>query len=131
VRGKKGKKKEGTRRRKAAAEVGQVSNQKKSATDNSKKMAVRSQFENSSEVGVFARLTNTYCLVAYGGSDNFRVFEAELQDHIPVVRASIAGCRIVGRLTVGTPAPPHVMGHSTTREVMLMEANLCEILAFF
>jgi hypothetical protein len=33
------------------------------------------------------------------------------------VRASIAGCRIVGRLTVGTALPPpnlH-MGHSTTR----------------
>jgi len=65
-------------------------------------MAVRSQFENSTEIGVFSRLTNAYCLVAYGGSDNFRVFEAELQDHIPVVRASVAGCRVIGRLTVGT-----------------------------
>eukprot|EP00005_Dracoamoeba_jomungandri_P003506 CAMPEP_0174258072 /NCGR_PEP_ID=MMETSP0439-20130205/7133_1 /TAXON_ID=0 /ORGANISM="Stereomyxa ramosa, Strain Chinc5" /LENGTH=244 /DNA_ID=CAMNT_0015341433 /DNA_START=87 /DNA_END=821 /DNA_ORIENTATION=+ len=64
-------------------------------------MAVRAQFENSSEIGVFSRLTNAYCLVAYGGSDNFRVFEAELKDHIPVVRASVAGCRVIGRLTVG------------------------------
>lgn len=69
-------------------------------------MAVRAQFENSSEIGVFARLTNAYCLVAYGGSDNFRVFEAELHDHIPVVRASVAGCRVIGRLTVGTTARP-------------------------
>jgi len=29
------------------------------------------------------------------------VFEAELGDHIPVVRTSIAGTRLVGRLTVG------------------------------
>jgi len=67
-------------------------------------MALRTQFENSSEIGVFARLTNAYCLVAFGGSDNFRAFEAELQDHIPVVRASVAGCRVIGRLTVGTCA---------------------------
>ena len=64
-------------------------------------MAVRAQFENSSEIGVFSRLTNKYCLVAYGGADNFRVFESELQGHIPVVRASVAGCRVIGRLTVG------------------------------
>lgn len=31
----------------------------------------------------------------------FSVFEAELGDAIPVVHASIAGCRIIGRLCVG------------------------------
>ena len=38
------------------------------------------------------------------------VFEAELADTIPVVYSSIAGCRIVGRLTAGSPAvsPCHV-----------------------
>jgi translation initiation factor 6 (eIF-6) len=30
-----------------------------------------SQFENSSEIGVFSKLTNAYCLVAIGGSENF------------------------------------------------------------
>lgn len=34
-------------------------------------MAVRTQFENSSEVGVFAKLTNTYCLTAVGACENF------------------------------------------------------------
>jgi translation initiation factor 6 len=34
-------------------------------------MAVRVQFENNNEVGVFAKLTNVYCLVAIGGSENF------------------------------------------------------------
>ena len=34
-------------------------------------MAVRAQFENSNEVGVFAKLTNAYCLVGIGGSENF------------------------------------------------------------
>jgi translation initiation factor 6 len=34
-------------------------------------MAVRAQFENSNEVGVFARLTNSYAIVAIGASENF------------------------------------------------------------
>lgn len=29
------------------------------------------QFENNCEVGVFSKLTNAYCLVAIGGSENF------------------------------------------------------------
>ena len=36
------------------------------------KMAVvRTNFENNNEIGVFAKLTNSYCLVAIGGSANF------------------------------------------------------------
>ena len=34
-------------------------------------MAVRVQYEGNNEVGVFAKLTNAYCLVAIGGSQNF------------------------------------------------------------
>mgnify|MGYP005858621091 CR=1 FL=1 len=37
-----------------------------------------------------------------GGSENFySIFEAELAEHIPVIHATIAGCRFVGRTTVG------------------------------
>jgi translation initiation factor 6 (eIF-6) len=60
------------------------------------------QFENSSDIGVFSKLTNSYCLVAIQGSTNFySAFEAELGDVIPIVHTSIAGTRIVGRLTAG------------------------------
>ncbi|KAG1368631.1 putative Eukaryotic translation initiation factor 6-2 [Cocos nucifera] len=65
-------------------------------------MATRIQFENSCEVGVFSKLTNAYCLVAIGGSENFySAYEAELADVIPVVKTSIAGTRIIGRLCAG------------------------------
>jgi len=65
-------------------------------------MATRIQFENTCEVGVFSKLTNAYCLVAIGGSENFySAFEAELADSIPVVKTSIGGTRIIGRLCVG------------------------------
>eukprot|EP00172_Hildenbrandia_rubra_P000455 Plantae.Rhodophyta-Hildenbrandia_rubra.ctg12216.p1 GENE.Plantae.Rhodophyta-Hildenbrandia_rubra.ctg12216~~Plantae.Rhodophyta-Hildenbrandia_rubra.ctg12216.p1 ORF type:complete len:246 (+),score=33.04 Plantae.Rhodophyta-Hildenbrandia_rubra.ctg12216:193-930(+) len=65
-------------------------------------MAIRCQFENNNEIGVFAKLTNKYCLVAQGGSENFySVFESELADHIPVIHASISDTRIIGRMCVG------------------------------
>jgi len=65
-------------------------------------MATRAQFEGSSDVGVFARLTNTYCLTPMGSSENFHsVFEAELTKHMPVVHCSIGGTRITGRTTIG------------------------------
>jgi len=65
-------------------------------------MATRTQFENSSDIGVFSKLTNSYCLVAVGGSTNFySVFESELGDIIPIVHTTIGGTRIVGRLTAG------------------------------
>lgn len=57
---------------------------------------------NTSRVGVFSTLTNSYALVAVGASENFySVFEAELQDVIPICHATIAGTRIIGRLTAG------------------------------
>ena len=63
-------------------------------------MATRLQFENNNEIGCFAKLTNKYCLVSSGGSENFySVFESELGSHIPVVHASIASTKIVGRMS--------------------------------
>ncbi|KAN0134550.1 hypothetical protein V8E53_007696 [Lactarius tabidus] len=65
-------------------------------------MATRLQFENSSDIGVFSKLTNAYCLVAIQGSTNFySAFGAELSEVIPVVHTSIGGTRIIGGLTAG------------------------------
>lgn len=66
-------------------------------------MAIRLHFENSNEIGVFAKLTNAYCLVSGASSENFySTFESELAAHVPVVHATVAGIRIIGRITVGT-----------------------------
>jgi len=86
-------------------------------------MATRCQFENSNDVGVFAKLTNAYCLVALGGSENFySVFEAELADHIPVVKTSISGTRLVGRLCVGNKNGL-LMPNTTTDQELLHVRN--------
>jgi len=81
-------------------------------------MAVRTQFENSSEIGVFAKLTNSYCLVALGGSTNFySTFESELGDVIPIVHTTIGGTRIVGRLTAGNRHGLLVPSSTTDQEL--------------
>ncbi len=81
-------------------------------------MATRCQFENSNDIGVFAKLTNAYCLVGLGGSQNFySVFEAELAEHIPVIHSNIAGTRIIGRLTVGNKNGLLVPSTTTDREL--------------
>jgi hypothetical protein len=86
-------------------------------------MATRTQFENNNEVGVFARLTNAYCIVGVGGSENFySVFESELSDHIPVIHASVAGNRIVGRMCVGN-SKGLLLPNTTTDQEMLHIRN--------
>jgi len=88
-------------------------------------MATRVQYENSNDVGVFSKLTNSYCLVAIGGSENFySVFESELADHIPVIHTSIAGCRIVGRLTAGNKNGLLVPSTTTDKELLHIRNSL-------
>ena len=90
-------------------------------------MAQRAQFENSNEVGVFAKLTNSYCLTGLGGSQNFySIFEAELADHIPVVQTSLAGTRIIGRVCVGNKNGLIVPSGTTDQELLHLRNSLPE-----
>jgi translation initiation factor 6 len=88
-------------------------------------MALRCQFENSSEVGVFARLTNAYALVALQGSENFySTFETELANQIPVIHCSIGGTRIVGRVCVGNKHGLLVPAITTDNELQHLRNSL-------
>ncbi|KAL2351274.1 eukaryotic translation initiation factor 6 [Cryomyces antarcticus] len=128
-------------------------------------MAVRAQFENSNDVGVFSTLTNSYAIVAVGASENFyryrsppmptttfrtaasewdtfrriakaqehglmlfhcSIFEAELQDVIPICHATIAGTRIVGRLTAGNRKGLLVPTNTTDQELQHLRNSLPE-----
>ncbi|XP_052902001.1 eukaryotic translation initiation factor 6 [Anopheles moucheti] len=88
-------------------------------------MALRAEFENNDDIGVFSKLTNSYCLVAIGGSEAFySVFESELADVIPVVHTSIAGCRIIGRLSVGNKNGLIVPNSTTDVELQHLRNSL-------
>ncbi|XP_063904176.1 eukaryotic translation initiation factor 6-like isoform X2 [Zophobas morio] len=64
--------------------------------------ALRTSIGNSDDVGAFLNLTNSYLLVCdEEESDNFcKVAQDDLPD-IPVVKTSLAGCRVIGRMCVG------------------------------
>ena len=83
-------------------------------------MALRTQFESSCDVGVFAKLTNAYCLVPHSGSVHFKIFEQELAEHIPVVYSTIAGVRCVGRLTAGNRKGLLVPSTTTDQELQML-----------
>lgn len=90
-------------------------------------MAQRAQFENSNDVGVFANLTNAYAVTGLGASQNFySIFEQELTDHIPVVQTTIAGMRIVGRVTVGNKNGLIVPSSTTDQELLHLRNSLPE-----
>ena len=90
-------------------------------------MASRVNFENSSEVGVFSKLTNKYCLVASGGSENFySVFDKELSAHMPVINCSIAQCKIIGRMCAGNSKGLLVPNNTTDNELMAIRNSLPE-----
>ena len=52
------------------------------------------------------------------------MFEAELADHIPVVHCSIAGCRFVGRVTVGNKKGLLVPSTTTDQELQHLRNSL-------
>lgn len=87
-------------------------------------MAARCQFEHSSDIGVFAHLTNKYAIVSQGGADHFKVLESELQDKIPVVRTSLANTRVVGRLCVGNRHGLLVPNTTTNQELQHIRNSL-------
>jgi len=88
-------------------------------------MAVRAQFENSCDIGVFSKLTNSYCLTALASSSNFySVFEAELEGVVPVIHTTIAGTRIVGRLTAGNRHGLLVPSTTTDQELQHLRNSL-------
>ena len=88
-------------------------------------MATRVSFENSAEVGVFAKLTNKYCLVSSGGSENFySIFEEELGAHMPVIHASIGQCKVIGRMIAGNSKGLLVPSITTDMELMTIRNSL-------
>ncbi|KAF7331505.1 Eukaryotic translation initiation factor 6 [Mycena kentingensis (nom. inval.)] len=93
-------------------------------------MATRVHFEGHADVGVFAKLTNAYCLVATQGNTNFySSLESELGDDTPIVQTSIGGTRIVGRLTAGNRHGLLVPLTTTDQELQHLRSSLPDSVA--
>lgn len=87
-------------------------------------MVSRCKYQNSSEIGAYARITNAYALLPFNTSENFfTVFEERMAMHVPVFHASIAGTAILGRLCVGNSKG--LLVPSTTTDQELQQLRDC------
>ena len=86
-------------------------------------MASRSKFENSNDIGCFIKLTNSYCLVASGGSDSF-YSSVDSEVKVPCIPCTIAGCKIVGRMVAGNKNGLLVPDTITDEEEKLLKEHL-------
>ncbi|KAA8917760.1 hypothetical protein TRICI_000068 [Trichomonascus ciferrii] len=74
---------------------------------------------------LFSKLTNSYALVTIGASQNFySAFESQLQDVIPICHTTIAGTRIVGRMTAGNRRGLLVPMQTTDQELQHLRNTL-------
>ena len=90
-------------------------------------MASRTKFENSNEIGCFVKLTNSFCLVADGASEDlYEAFRTEL-DGVPIVPMSIAGTKMVGRMTAGNSTGLLVPATTTDEELEVLTNSLPDI----
>ena len=88
-------------------------------------MAARVSFENSADIGVYCRLTNKYCLVASGGSQNcYSALEDELGAHMPVVNMTVGQTKLVGRMTVGNSHGIVLPRDATDEELQTLRDSL-------
>jgi len=87
-------------------------------------MAYRLDFENCSDVGVFVKLTNSYCIIAEGNKPFVSAIEAEIGEHIPIVATSIAQTRPVGRMTVGNTKGLLLPNTTTDQELLHIRNSL-------
>lgn len=86
------------------------------------------KYENSTEIGVFARITNSYALVAHSTSENFfSAIQEELKPHgVPVVHCTIGETKIVGRMTIGNRHGLLVPNTTTDNEMQHLRNSLPE-----
>jgi translation initiation factor 6 len=80
---------------------------------------------NSNEIGVFAKLTNSYCLIADKNCKNYPLLESELSE-IPIIETTICDTNIIGRMTAGNKNGLLVPSAITDKEIKQLRDYLPE-----
>ena len=88
-------------------------------------MSLKLQYLNSNELGVFGKLTNSYCLLADKNCKNYFTIESELSS-IPVIETTISDTNIIGRMTAGNKHGLLVPSSITDREMKTLTKYLPE-----
>ena len=65
-------------------------------------MFLRFNYENSNDIGVFIKLTNSYCIVPYDINEKcLRILQKELKKKIPIIKTTVIQSKCLGRLIIG------------------------------
>lgn len=80
---------------------------------------------NSNEIGVFAKLTNAYCLIADKNCKNYPLLESELSE-VPIIQSTICDTNIIGRMTAGNKHGLIVPSSITDKEFSHLKSELPE-----
>jgi translation initiation factor 6 len=65
-------------------------------------MLIRFSYNKSDDIGVFIKLTNSYCIVPHDISEkNLQFIKNELKSFCPIFKASILKSKCIGRLIIG------------------------------
>jgi translation initiation factor 6 len=88
-------------------------------------MSIKLQYLNSNEIGVFAKLTNSYCLVADKNCKNYNIIDSELLS-TPIIETTICGMNIIGRMTAGNKYGLLVPSSISEKEYRNLVENLPE-----
>ena len=88
-------------------------------------MVYRCTFDGSSEIGVYACLTSTYCLVAADPpSDFLDALRTGLGAAFPIVPCTIAGSRHIGEMAVGNKHGLLVPENASNEEIQHLQTCL-------
>jgi len=87
-------------------------------------MATRLKFEKTSDIGCYALLTNTYCLVADGAPESFLNTIADEVFPLPVIETSCGNTSLIGRMFIGNSHGLVVPGMTTETELAHLRSEL-------
>lgn len=65
-------------------------------------MIIKLMYEKYNDIGVYFKITNSYCFVPYNVPDKcLKVMKSELKSFIPVIKTTIFQSKCLGRLIIG------------------------------
>jgi translation initiation factor 6 len=86
---------------------------------------IKSQFNSSPEIGVFAILTNTYSLIPFNSRKHFvSLFETVLKHTIPIIQCSIASSHTIGSFAAGNSKGLLLPATATNQEIQYLREQL-------
>jgi translation initiation factor 6 len=88
-------------------------------------MVIKLDYERSNEIGVFMKLTNSFCIIPYNAPKKFfNILSTELGNRYPIVKTYICNTRCIGSLVIGNSKGLLLPNQTSNSEMM----NLREFL---